>query len=81
MQDTNPCACSSAETHSSAYPCAAGEAPDGIRNCFQQRSRWTKGHFQIIMNRKYCPLTRRRLDWLSRLLYCRCGTLIETHIM
>jgi len=49
---------------------AVGEAPDGVRNCFQQRSRWTKGHFQIILNRKYCPLFRRRLDWLSRGLYC-----------
>lgn len=49
---------------------AMGEAPDGVRNCFQQRSRWTKGHFQIILSRKYCPLFRRRLDWTSRLLYC-----------
>jgi cellulose synthase/poly-beta-1,6-N-acetylglucosamine synthase-like glycosyltransferase len=48
---------------------AVGEAPDGVRNCFQQRSRWTKGHFQIIMNRKYCPLFRAKLDWLSRMLY------------
>ena len=23
---------------------AVGEAPDGVRNCFQQRSRWTKVH-------------------------------------
>jgi hypothetical protein len=29
-----------------------------------------QGHFQIIMNRKYCPLFRSRLDWLSRMLYC-----------
>ena len=25
---------------------AIGEAPDQIRNCYQQRSRWCKGHFQ-----------------------------------
>lgn len=24
---------------------AIGEAPDEIRNAFQQRSRWCKGHF------------------------------------
>jgi hypothetical protein len=29
-----------------------------------------QGHFQIIMSRKYCPLFRSRLDWLSRMLYC-----------
>lgn len=29
-----------------------------------------QGHFQIIMNRKFCPLFRSRLDWLSRMLYC-----------
>lgn len=28
-----------------------------------------QGHFQIIMNRKYCPLFRAKLDWLSRMLY------------
>jgi hypothetical protein len=28
------------------------------------------GHFQIIFSRKYCPLFRSRLDWLSRMLYC-----------
>ena len=26
---------------------AIGEAPDQIRNCYQQRSRWCKGHFQV----------------------------------
>ena len=25
---------------------AEGEAPDEARNVFQQRSRWTKGHYQ-----------------------------------
>ena len=26
---------------------AEGEAPDEARNVFQQRSRWTKGHYQV----------------------------------
>jgi cellulose synthase/poly-beta-1,6-N-acetylglucosamine synthase-like glycosyltransferase len=26
---------------------ATGEAPEEIRNVFRQRSRWTKGHFQV----------------------------------
>jgi endoglucanase len=26
---------------------AVGEAPEQLRNCFQQRSRWAKGHFQV----------------------------------
>lgn len=26
---------------------AIGEAPEEVRNCFQQRSRWSKGHFQV----------------------------------
>jgi cellulose synthase/poly-beta-1,6-N-acetylglucosamine synthase-like glycosyltransferase len=26
---------------------AVGEAPEEVRNCFQQRSRWSKGHFQV----------------------------------
>lgn len=34
---------------------AIGEAPDDIRNCFQQRSRWAKGHFQLFFSR-HCPL-------------------------
>lgn len=29
-----------------------------------------QGHFQIILSRKYCPLFRPKLDWMSRLLYC-----------
>ena len=29
-----------------------------------------QGHFQIIFNRKYCPLFRAKLPFLSRLLYC-----------
>ncbi|KAK9785110.1 hypothetical protein WJX73_006875 [Symbiochloris irregularis] len=49
---------------------AIGEAPDQVRNCFQQRSRWAKGHFQVVFSWKYCPLFVRNLPFLHRLLYC-----------
>ncbi|KAK9846433.1 hypothetical protein WJX81_003716 [Elliptochloris bilobata] len=49
---------------------AIGEAPTEIRNCFQQRSRWTKGHFQIIMNLRRCPLFQFRLRPFDRVMYC-----------
>ena len=26
---------------------AVGEAPDGVRNCYQQRSRWTKARSSV----------------------------------
>ncbi|DBB00628.1 TPA: hypothetical protein ACH3X3_002312 [Trebouxia sp. C0006] len=48
---------------------AIGEAPDQIRNCYQQRSRWCKGHFQIAMNKERCPLLQKRLSWGMRILY------------
>ena len=35
---------------------AVGEAPEQVRNCFQQRSRWCKGHFQIMLSPVHCPL-------------------------
>ena len=47
-----------------------GEAPDQVRNCFQQRSRWTKGHFQIIFNPRHNPLFQRGLPLFDRLMYC-----------
>ena len=34
---------------------AIGEAPDAVRNCYQQRSRWCKGHFQIFFSLEHCP--------------------------
>ncbi|KAK9908885.1 hypothetical protein WJX75_004221 [Coccomyxa subellipsoidea] len=49
---------------------AVGEAPDEIRNCFQQRSRWTKGHFQIILNPARTPLFQWRLRLFDRIMYC-----------
>ncbi|KAK9823799.1 hypothetical protein WJX72_005584 [[Myrmecia] bisecta] len=49
---------------------AIGEAPDEIRNCYQQRSRWTKGHFQIMFNPKVCPLFQSKLSVFQRIMYC-----------
>ncbi|KAK9803849.1 hypothetical protein WJX73_008180 [Symbiochloris irregularis] len=48
---------------------ALGEAPEQIRNCFQQRSRWCKGHFQIIFNRQHCPLLQSQLSPFMRMYY------------
>ena len=41
---------------------AIGEAPDQVRNCYQQRSRWCKGHFQIFFNKNHCPLFQSKLS-------------------
>ncbi|KAK9857954.1 hypothetical protein WJX84_008696, partial [Apatococcus fuscideae] len=49
---------------------AVGEAPDQVRNCFQQRSRWCKGHFQIFLSRRHCPLFQRGLSFFQRMMYC-----------
>ena len=40
---------------------AIGEAPDAVRNCYQQRSRWCKGHFQIFFSLEHCPLLQKGL--------------------
>jgi len=47
---------------------AIGEAPEEVRNAYQQRSRWCKGHFQTFFSDN-CPLTDTRLSVLFRLLY------------
>ncbi|KAL3150937.1 hypothetical protein ABBQ32_000684 [Trebouxia sp. C0010 RCD-2024] len=49
---------------------AIGEAPEQVRNCFQQRSRWCKGHFQIVLNNEHSPLFQKDLSWFQRLMYC-----------
>ena len=49
---------------------AVGEAPEQLRNCFQQRSRWCKGHFQIMLSSDHCPLFQEQLPWFQRLMYC-----------
>ena len=57
------------ETHLSQEYLAIGEAPDQIRNCYQQRSRWCKGHFQIIFNKQHCPLTQSKLSVRALIIY------------
>ncbi|KAJ9506848.1 hypothetical protein QJQ45_020227, partial [Haematococcus lacustris] len=47
---------------------AVGEAPEEIRNVFRQRSRWTKGHFQVFFSAK-CPLLNFELPFFQRLWY------------
>lgn len=47
---------------------AIGEAPEEVRQCFQQRSRWCKGHFQTFWSSQ-CPLIDRRLGLLFQLCY------------
>ena len=49
---------------------AVGEAPSGVRNCFQQRSRWAKGHFQLVFSLAHNPLFQAGLSLRDRLLYC-----------
>lgn len=46
-----------------------GEAPEQVRNCFQQRSRWCKGHFQIVFGPKN-PLLQKELSWPMKIMYC-----------
>jgi hypothetical protein len=49
---------------------AIGEAPEQVRNCFQQRSRWCKGHFQIVLSNEHCPLFQKDLSFFQRMMYC-----------
>lgn len=48
---------------------AIGEAPEEVRNCMQQRSRWAKGHFQLFYSNS-CPLFDRGLPVLHRIFAC-----------
>ncbi len=44
-----------ARGYKATYLCqyiAVGEAPEEARNIFQQRSRWTKGHYQVRHRRR-----------------------------
>eukprot|EP01023_Acetabularia_acetabulum_P067704 TRINITY_DN939_c0_g1_i1.p1 TRINITY_DN939_c0_g1~~TRINITY_DN939_c0_g1_i1.p1 ORF type:complete len:1224 (-),score=215.19 TRINITY_DN939_c0_g1_i1:956-4627(-) len=45
-----------------------GEAPLEVRNAFQQRSRWCKGHFQIFFT-KQCPLFNTKLTPYFRIMF------------
>jgi endoglucanase len=47
---------------------AIGEAPDEVRQAFQQRSRWCKGHFQTFWSAQ-CPLVDLRLGPFYQLCY------------
>ncbi len=47
---------------------ARGEAPLEIRNVFRQRSRWTKGHYQVFYSR-HNPLINFDLPVFQRLMY------------
>lgn len=47
---------------------AIGEAPEEVRQAFQQRSRWCKGHFQTFWSRQ-CPLVDFRLGLFYQLTY------------
>ncbi len=47
---------------------AEGEAPEEIRNVFRQRSRWTKGHYQVFFSMR-SPLLNMRLPFFQRLWY------------
>ena len=47
---------------------AIGEAPTITQQAFQQRSRWSKGHFQVFWSRE-CPLFDRRLNLFFKLAY------------
>lgn len=47
---------------------AIGEAPDVTQQAFQQRSRWSKGHFQVFWSTE-CPLFDQRLNLFFRLAY------------
>ena len=52
-------------------PASTGEAPEEVRNCFQQRSRWSKGHSQVFFSR-HNPVMgpgARGLSLLMRWLY------------
>ena len=47
---------------------AIGEAPSEVRQAFQQRSRWCKGHFQTFWSAQ-CPLLDMRLGPFYQLCY------------
>lgn len=48
---------------------AIGEAPEDVRQCFQQRSRWAKGHFQVIFS-EHNPFKQKGLSLGMKILFC-----------
>lgn len=58
---------------------AVGEAPDDVRNCFQQRSRWAKGHFQVFFSSKHNPIAGPGSKGLSLLMRWMYGSVILSY--
>ena len=58
---------------------AVGEAPDEVRNCFQQRSRWAKGHFQVFFGRGRNPAFGRGSKGLSFLMRWMYGSVVLSY--
>jgi cellulose synthase/poly-beta-1,6-N-acetylglucosamine synthase-like glycosyltransferase len=50
---------------------AFGEAPEDMREIFQQRSRWAKGNVQIFI--KENPLFNKELTWIQRITFFNMG--------
>lgn len=50
---------------------AFGEAPEDMRQIFQQRSRWAKGNVQIFI--KENPLFNTELNWTQRITFFNMG--------
>lgn len=58
---------------------AVGEAPDEVRNCFQQRSRWAKGHFQVFFGRGRNPAFGAGSKGLSLLMRWMYGSVVLSY--
>jgi hypothetical protein len=58
---------------------AVGEAPDEVRNCFQQRSRWAKGHFQVFFGRGRNPAFGKGSRGLSLLMRWLYGSVVLSY--
>ena len=57
---------------------AIGEAPEEVRNCFQQRSRWSKGHFQVFCS-KHNPVFNPGGKGLGPLMRWMYGSVILSY--
>lgn len=58
---------------------ALGEAPIEVRNCFQQRSRWAKGHFQVFFGRGRNPAFGKGSQGLSLLMRWMYGSVVLSY--
>jgi len=58
---------------------AVGEAPEEVRNCFQQRSRWAKGHFQVFFGRGRNPAFGAGSKGLSALMRWMYGSVVLSY--